>query len=66
MVEYVKKIIPGAQYAYEPAEDIMAVVSGYKEWIIGCDRAAAEIGWKPSYGVEKMADDIIGAVRRQN
>jgi hypothetical protein len=39
---------------------IMAVVSGYREWTIGCDRAAVEIGWKPLYGVEKMVDDIIG------
>jgi nucleoside-diphosphate-sugar epimerase len=63
MVEYVKKIIPGAQYTYEPVEDIMAVVSGYKEWTIGCNRAAAEIGWKPHYGVEEMVDDIITAVK---
>ncbi|MDR1863406.1 MAG: NAD(P)-dependent oxidoreductase [Treponema sp.] len=63
MVEYVQKIIPGARYTYEPVEDIMAVVSGYKEWTIGCGKAAAEIGWKLAYGVEKMADDIIAAVR---
>jgi hypothetical protein len=43
--------------------DIMAVVSGYKEWTIGCGRAEAEIGWTPSYGVEKMVDDIIGRIR---
>jgi nucleoside-diphosphate-sugar epimerase len=64
MVDYVKKVIPGAKYAYEPVEDIMAVVSGYKEWTINCDRAAAEIGWKPAYGVEKMTDDIIAAAGR--
>jgi nucleoside-diphosphate-sugar epimerase len=43
--------------------DIMAVVSGYKEWSINCDRAAREIGWTSSYSVEKMADDIIVNVR---
>ena len=63
MVTYVKSKIPDASFSYKPVEDIMAVVSGYKEWTIGCDRAAKEIGWKSSFGVEKMADDIIAKVR---
>jgi len=63
MVDYVKKQISGAQFTYAPVEDIMAVVSGYKEWTINCDRAKREIGWTSSYGVEKMVDDIIAANR---
>ena len=63
MVDYIKKIIPAASFSYEPVEDIMAVVSGYKEWTIGCDRAAKEIGWTPGYSVEKMVDDIICQTR---
>ena len=61
MVAHVKKIIPSASFSYTPAEDIMAVVSGFKEWIIDCTRAAKEIGWRSSYTVEKMAEDIIAA-----
>ena len=63
MVAYIKKTIPSAQLSYAPVDDIMAVVSGYKEWTIGCERAAKEIGWQPSYSVEKMVDDIIAQVR---
>ena len=64
MVDYIKKTIPEAQFSYAPVEDIMAVVSGYKEWTIGCERAKKEIGWTPSYGVEKMVDDIIAQTRK--
>jgi UDP-glucose 4-epimerase len=63
MVDYIKKSIPDARFSYAPVADIMAVVSGYKEWTIGCARAEAEIGWTPSYGVEKMVDDIIAQTR---
>jgi nucleoside-diphosphate-sugar epimerase len=64
LVAYVKGLIPGAEFSYAPSPDIMAVVSGYKEWTIGCDRAREELGWTPSYGVEQMADDIIARIRR--
>ena len=63
MVDYIKKIIPSASLSYVPVEDIMAVVSGYKEWTIGCKRAEEELGWRPGYSVEKMVDDIIAQVR---
>jgi nucleoside-diphosphate-sugar epimerase len=63
MVAYVKKAIPNAQFTYAPGDDIMQVVSGYKEWTIGCERAKKELAWTPSYGVEKMVDDIIAQVR---
>jgi UDP-glucose 4-epimerase len=63
MVDYIKKVIPGAGFTYAPVANIMAVVSGYKEWTIGCDRAAKELGWTPTYTVEKMVDDIISIAR---
>ncbi|MFP3042071.1 NAD(P)-dependent oxidoreductase [Treponema primitia] len=63
MVDYIKKTIPDAKFSYAPVDDIMAVVSGYKEWTIGCGCAAKEIGWTPSYAVEKMVDDIIAQAR---
>ncbi|MCL2319229.1 MAG: NAD(P)-dependent oxidoreductase [Treponema sp.] len=63
MVSYVKQKIPGASFSYKPVDDIMAVVSGFKQWTIGCARAEKEIHWKPSYTVEKMADDIIAQAR---
>jgi len=63
MVDYIKKVIPAASFSYAPVQDIMAVVSGYKEWTIGCKRAEAELGWRPGYSVEKIVDDIIAQVR---
>jgi UDP-glucose 4-epimerase len=63
MVEYVTKILPNAVFTYAPAPDIMAVVSGYKEWTICCARAEEELGWVPAYTVETMVDDIIAQTR---
>jgi nucleoside-diphosphate-sugar epimerase len=63
MIAYVKKVIPDAKFTFAPAPEIMAVVAGFKEWVISCDRAAKEIGWTPSYTVEKMVDDIIAITR---
>ena len=63
MVEYVKTIIPEASFNYAPVQDIMEVVSGYKEWVIDCSRAEREIGWRSSYSIKKMADDIIAQTR---
>ena len=65
MVTYVKSVIPGASFSYKPVEDIMAVVSGFKEWEIGCARAEKEIGWRSSYTIEKMADDIVAQARKK-
>jgi nucleoside-diphosphate-sugar epimerase len=63
MIAYIKKIIPDARFTFAPVPDIMAVVAGYKEWTIGCERAAKEIGFRPTYTVEKMVDDIIAITR---
>ena len=63
MVAYVKSKIPDASFSYKPVDDIMAVVSGFKEWVIDCTRAEKEIGWKSGYAVEKMVDDIIAQTR---
>lgn len=41
----------------------MSVVSGFKDWNIGCDRIRREIGWEPAYGVQAMIDDIIATVQ---
>jgi UDP-glucose 4-epimerase len=63
MVDYIKTLIPDVQFSYEPVDDIMAVVSGYKKWTIDCAAAAREIGWSPSYTVKRMIDDIIVQTR---
>jgi len=64
MIAYVKSRIPGARFTVKPNPVVMAVVSGYKEWQIGCDTILRDIGWKPSYGVQAMIDDIIAVVQK--
>jgi len=64
MVSYVKSRIPAARFTFKPNPVVMSVVSGYKEWHIGCDRIRRDIGWEPAYGVKAMIDDIILTVQK--
>ena len=63
MVDAVKRRIPDARFVYKPVEDIMAVVAGYKEWVIDCSLAKDELGWIPAYSADRMVDDIIDTVK---
>jgi nucleoside-diphosphate-sugar epimerase len=63
MVAYVKTKIPTARFSFKPDPVIMQVVEGYKEWDINCRRIERDLGWKPAYGVQAMADDIIATAR---
>jgi nucleoside-diphosphate-sugar epimerase len=65
MVAYVKTKIPDAGLSYAPVRDIMRVVAWYREWTIDCARAERELGWRPSYGIDRMVDDIIAHVRKR-
>ena len=59
MIEHVRRTLPQAQFSFAPDPVIMQVVSGYREWRIDCGRIAAELGWRPRFGVREMVDDII-------
>jgi len=59
MVKLVKERRPDADLSYAPDPDIMAVVSGYKEWTIDCSLAKKELGWKPSFTLPEMVRDIM-------
>ena len=63
MVDAVRARIPDARFTYKPVDDIMAVVSGYKEWEISCETARRELGWTPAYTPDAMVNDIIDVVR---
>ena len=63
IVAYVRKKIPEARFTFKPDPVIMQVVSGYKEWEIGCRRIEEDLDWRPAFGVQPMVDDIIATVR---
>ena len=65
MVEYVLRKIPDACFDYRPDPVIMQVVSGYRDWRVDCSRIAEDLGWRPTFGVQEMVDDIIDTVRRR-
>lgn len=59
MIAHVRRTLPRAQFSFAPDPVIMQVVSGYREWRIDCAMIAAELGWRPRFGVREMVDDII-------
>ncbi len=63
LVEKTKIRIPDARFAFKPDPMVMAIVAGFKDWRINCQRVEQDLGWKPSYDVDQMVDDIIAAVR---
>ena len=63
MIAHVRRILPQAQFTFAPDPVIMQVVSGYREWRIDCRRSAADLDWRPRFGVREMVDDIIRTVR---
>jgi nucleoside-diphosphate-sugar epimerase len=65
MVAYVKSKIPGAKFTFKPNPVVMSVVSGYKDWQIGCESIRRDVGWEPAYGVQAMIDDIIETVQKR-
>ena len=65
MVAYVKSKIPSAKFTFKPNPVVMSVVSGYKDWHIGCEAIRRDVGWQPAYGVQAMIDDIIETVKQR-
>ena len=59
MIAHVRRTLPDARFSFAPDPVIMQVVSGYREWHIDCGLIAAELGWRPRFGVREMVDDII-------
>jgi hypothetical protein len=55
-----------AKFRYKPVPDIMAVVSGYKDWEIRCAKIQEELGWTPTYMMDDMVNDIMDIVRPQS
>lgn len=64
LVAAVQRKIPSARFEYKPVKDIMAVVSGYRDWEIDCSKAETELGWKAEYDTKAMITDIIDSVRQ--
>ncbi len=63
LVEAVKKRIPDAQFTFKPDPMVMAIVEGFIDWRVNCDRAKEDLGWTPTYTVDQMVDDIINTAR---
>ena len=62
-MEAVKKRIPDAQFTFKPDPMVMAIVKGFIDWRVNCDRAKEDLGWTPTYTVDQMVDDIINTAR---
>ncbi|MHB0870031.1 MAG: NAD-dependent epimerase/dehydratase family protein [Chloroflexota bacterium] len=63
LLEIAKKRYPGAKIEFRPDPAMAAVGRISWDWELGVDAAAEDLGWRPAYSLETMADDLMGIVR---
>lgn len=63
LVAAVRARFPESELSYKPDPVIMGVMRGVKEWRIDCAAAAEDLGWRPTFDVTAMVDDIIATAR---
>jgi nucleoside-diphosphate-sugar epimerase len=65
LVSMVKSRISDARFSFKPDPMIMAVVRGFVDWRINCQRAEEDLGWTPGFTVKRMVKDIIESARNR-
>ena len=60
-----KKRYPDARIEFRPDPDMAAVGRISWDWDLSIDAAAENLGWRPSYSLETMAEDLMATVRRE-
>ncbi len=63
LLEIARKRYPNAKIEFRPDPDMAAVGRISWDWNLSIDAAAEDLGWKPAYSLESMAEDLMATVR---
>jgi threonine 3-dehydrogenase len=63
LVEMARKRFPNAQLDFRPDPALAPVGRISAEWQLSVDAAAEDLGWRPAFTLETMADDLIATAR---
>lgn len=63
LVELAKRRVPEAQLRFVPEPKLAAVARISFHWDLSIKAAEEDLGWRPAYSLESMADDLMATVR---
>jgi nucleoside-diphosphate-sugar epimerase len=65
LIEVAKKRVPDAQFSFKTDEALGPVSKISREWDLSIAAAQEDLGWRPAYSIESMADDLMAIARGQ-
>jgi nucleoside-diphosphate-sugar epimerase len=65
LIAIAKKRVPDAQFRFVPEPNLAAVARISFDWDLSIQAAEEDLGWRPAYSLESMADDLMATVRRE-
>jgi nucleoside-diphosphate-sugar epimerase len=63
LVEIARRRVPDAQLRFAPEPNLAAVARISSHWDLSIKAAEEDLGWRPAYSLESMADDLMATVR---
>ena len=65
LIEIARRRVPDAQFEFKTDPQLGPVSKISREWDLSIDAAARDLGWRPAYSIESMADDLMAIARGQ-
>jgi nucleoside-diphosphate-sugar epimerase len=65
LVEIARRRVPDAQLRFAPEPNLARVGRISASWDLSIKAAEEDLGWRPAYSLESMADDLMTTVRAQ-
>lgn len=63
LIEIARRRVPAAQFRFVPEPNLAAVARISFHWDLSIQAAAEDLGWRPAYSLDSMADDLMATVR---
>jgi threonine 3-dehydrogenase len=65
LIEIARRRVPGAQFSFKTDPQLGPVSKISREWELSIEAAERDLGWRPAYSIESMADDLMAIARGQ-
>lgn len=63
LIEIVRRRVPDAQLSFKPDPQLAPVSRISRDWQLSIAAAERDLGWRPAYTIETMADDLMAIAR---
>ncbi|HEY3107422.1 MAG TPA: NAD(P)-dependent oxidoreductase [Chloroflexota bacterium] len=65
LIEIARRRVPQAQFSFKTDSQLGPVSKISREWDLSIEAAERDLGWRPAYSIESMADDLMAIARGQ-